>query len=217
MGSSEKIAAALAKAGVSDQEEVEYVCALLADDEQEDDEVAEVVRGYIEAANEDVEASALDLVMAELTALRLEDKASKECASELEQQKRMQHIKAQEKLVAEDTLREKEVPVSSTLSREERKKREALLAQYGFETNVVGEDGTIHATPSSAAPPTAAGIGENLNARIAAEKEQDKRRRAKHEHEEKVKRDKAQQEREKAKKEKEKKRTAKKERRTGRG
>ena len=133
------------------------------------------------------------------------------------------------------------------MSREERKQREALLATYGFETDVVQEDGTVvikndkskggtsgiagtvlsfrslllsvsrRGAKSDAYIGVLKAVTENMNSKVVAMKEQEKREKSKQAHQEKVRRDKELLERQQAAKDKEKKRTQKREKRRGCG
>mmetsp|Transcript_46548 Transcript_46548/g.109519 ORF Transcript_46548/g.109519 Transcript_46548/m.109519 type:complete len:100 (-) Transcript_46548:19-318(-) len=99
------------------------------------------------------------------------------------------------------------------MSREDRKKRDMLLSQYGF-LEKVGEDGEVRSAESGPAEPAAPG---NINKALSVAAEREKREAQKRAHDEKVKRDADQRAAEKRKKEQEKKRTEKKEKRRGCG
>ncbi|KAL6045016.1 hypothetical protein QOT17_023001 [Balamuthia mandrillaris] len=119
----------------------------------------------------------------------------------------------------QEPVKENRFDKQKVLSKEERKLREALLAQYGYELEQLDENGDIVvAAESSSAPLTATlGVQANTNASRIAEEEQRKRTVAKEKYQKKVQREKELLAIDKQRKEKRKQRTQKKEKRRGPG
>eukprot|EP01117_Protostelium_nocturnum_P004238 TRINITY_DN1557_c0_g1_i2.p1 TRINITY_DN1557_c0_g1~~TRINITY_DN1557_c0_g1_i2.p1 ORF type:complete len:163 (+),score=97.14 TRINITY_DN1557_c0_g1_i2:246-734(+) len=137
--------------------------------------------------------------------------AEKEEEKNSKLKKKMEEDEMRLKKSKEESEKHQEELKDVQLSKEERKKRNELLARYAYEENLDENGDLVFGDDKETQKDPATGIEMNTNALRVKMKEQADREKSKVAHEKKVAKDKEQRAKELEKKEKEKKRTQKKE------
>ncbi|KAI8852014.1 hypothetical protein BC829DRAFT_91315 [Chytridium lagenaria] len=196
-----------AELGITDEAYSEYISQLLTEDSMETEEKLEVIKEFLEEATskdvtEFVEKLLRNAELLKLKAIDLSDAPSAQAPN----------IEAELEALKETTLSE---PKKKVLTKEERRKRDQLLAKYGYDVDeiVEGADGEAEFVYRGDTSVPELSIGGNDNAARVRDVEQQRRAKMKSEHEQTVLRNKAALEKQLADKEKEKRRTQKKEKR----
>ncbi|KAJ3410690.1 hypothetical protein HDV05_003487 [Chytridiales sp. JEL 0842] len=206
----EKLSTALS---LSDETYAEYITQLALDDSIEKDEKGAIIKEFLEDATEEDTGSFVDDILKE--AAEIVAKKTAEALKEVEEA-----VQVPEPVIErEETLLEptKASTAKPALSKEERRRREMILAKYDYDVGeiVEGADGEAEIVYKgvSEGPSLKGTMPVNDNAQRVKEAERLRREKLKAEHEHKVARDKAANEKRLLEKEKEKKRTMKKEKR----
>jgi len=202
----------------SDPVYIEYIEGILQDDTSSVQEKTESIIDFLSAATDK------DLTEFRVTLQEWGNKISEVQQKQKEEKKKAAIANVVQTTVNPDELRVKEDP--KRLPRDEAKKRNELLARFGYTEERFDENGDILLTDEAEAPKGKSkkgpvdpelGIEKNVNALKIKEADQAKREQAKEQHAKKVQKDKEQREKELQQKEKAKKRTEKSEKRRGPG
>ncbi|KAM9962755.1 hypothetical protein ACTFIW_007358 [Dictyostelium discoideum] len=193
---------------------VEYIFGIISDSSSNDDEKKESISEFIESLTEKDSTSFCNEML--IRHKEITDDKETENKLKLTNLKLEQELKIKETTQSEINEEEKYENPYHKMSREEQKKRDALLSKYGYDEEDVDENGDIilsdHIEKKKIEDnKIESGLGENLNAKRIADEEKAKREKSKIEHQKKVQRDK--EALEKQKRDEEKKKTVKKEKR----
>ncbi|KAI9205263.1 uncharacterized protein BJ171DRAFT_501540 [Polychytrium aggregatum] len=204
--------------GIDDSAVIEYIVGICEEDTIDPEEKQEAICEYLSELNEDRDA------VEEFVAQLLEHLKQHLEKLEIEQQEsKAQYLKTALELEKQDLqtgasdVRPHNAP--KVLTKEERKQREALLAQYGYDIDQVvenanGETEIVYTSgKSEAVDLKKQGLFQNRNADVVKEQEQNKRTQAQLQHQKEQARIKEQQEKQRLEREKEKRRTQKREKR----
>ncbi|KAL6052430.1 hypothetical protein QOT17_018590 [Balamuthia mandrillaris] len=207
---------ALAAFQLDDEAYTSYVEAIMKEEGDGEQDKKEAVLEFLSAAT-DADLSAFgDEMIAKWK--EEQEKESKSRQNKQKQEEATVSSVEDKNSMTQEPVKENRFDKQKVLSKEERKRREALLAQYGYESEQLNENGDIVVAAESSAPLTATlGVEANTNASRIAEEEQRKRTAAKEKYQKKVQREKELLAIDKQRKEKRKQRTQKKEKRRGPG
>ncbi|KAL2918988.1 hypothetical protein HK105_201258 [Polyrhizophydium stewartii] len=216
---SKAVAEGLAGLGITDETFAEYVLQICFEDTIPDDEKRDIIVEFLrEATEQDVE-SWVDGVLASVGA----DKERQREAEAAARQRELAAQREREQQVLKAGVQGEAPRKSETreMTKEERRARERVLAQYGYDLDEVveTEDGEVEIlykgeSDSRATAGEGSGLlAKNRNADVVKEQEQARKLKAQAEHQKMVARNKELQEKQRLEKEKEKRRTQKKEKR----
>ncbi|RKP06021.1 hypothetical protein THASP1DRAFT_25583 [Thamnocephalis sphaerospora] len=209
------VAQQLAGLGVDDEMVCEYVARLVEDDDLEEDERREAIVDYLSATTEASVDSAVDAIFVEWK--RHAGQAQEQAAAVKQQEQLAAREREKRELMADmRTADDGEDPVNivKEMTREERERRERLLARYGFDLDEIVEtaDGETEIVYKDRTESNGGGddqLAANRNRAIIADKERAQRDNLRQEHQKKVERDRELLEKQRLDKEKEKRRTQK--------
>ncbi|EGC37670.1 hypothetical protein DICPUDRAFT_149674 [Dictyostelium purpureum] len=193
---------------------VDYIFGIISDDSSSLDEKKESISEFLSSMTEKDSTHFCDELIKRYKEI-MEDK-------QVEEQIKLTNLKLEQELKIKETTQSEIVEEEAyenpyyKLSREEQKKRDALLSKYGYDEEDVDSHGDIllsdHVEKKKIEDQKMEyGLGENLNAKRIADEEKAKREKSKFEHQKKVLRDKELLE--KQRRDEEKKKTTKKEKR----